>query len=142
MESLIPVISKLQDVFATVGHRESEVQLPQIVVIGSQSAGKSSVIEGIVGRDFLPRGTGTVTRRPLLLHLVHAPVDDPQRNEPGIPKKGDWAVFEHKAGIIFTDFNSVRKEIEDETNRVSGFNKVTYSHNMITLQFRASPRCL
>jgi hypothetical protein len=36
MESLIPVISKLQDVFATVGHRESEVQLPQIVVVGSQ----------------------------------------------------------------------------------------------------------
>lgn len=33
MESLIPVISKLQDVFATVGHRESEVQLPQIVVV-------------------------------------------------------------------------------------------------------------
>uniref|UniRef100_A0AC34G083 Dynamin-type G domain-containing protein n=1 Tax=Panagrolaimus sp. ES5 TaxID=591445 RepID=A0AC34G083_9BILA len=55
MESLIPVISKLQDVFATVGSRENEVQLPQIVVVGSQSAGKSSVIEGIVGRDFLPR---------------------------------------------------------------------------------------
>lgn len=36
MESLIPVISKLQDVFSTIGYRESEVQLPQIVVIGSQ----------------------------------------------------------------------------------------------------------
>lgn len=36
MESLIPIIAKLQDVFATVGHRESEVQLPQIVVVGSQ----------------------------------------------------------------------------------------------------------
>uniref|UniRef100_A0A915D0G6 Dynamin-type G domain-containing protein n=1 Tax=Ditylenchus dipsaci TaxID=166011 RepID=A0A915D0G6_9BILA len=54
METLIPVISKLQDVFATVGS-QSQVDLPQIVVVGSQSAGKSSVIEGIVGRDFLPR---------------------------------------------------------------------------------------
>jgi phosphopentomutase len=36
MESLIPVISKLQDVFATIGYRESEVQLPQIVVVGAQ----------------------------------------------------------------------------------------------------------
>jgi hypothetical protein len=32
----------------------------------SQSSGKSSVLENIVGRDFLPRGTGIVTRRPLV----------------------------------------------------------------------------
>jgi hypothetical protein len=42
------------------------VDLPQIAVIGSQSSGKSSVLENIVGRDFLPRGTGIVTRRPLV----------------------------------------------------------------------------
>lgn len=36
MDSLIPVVGKLQDVFAAVGCRESEVQLPQIVVVGSQ----------------------------------------------------------------------------------------------------------
>ncbi|KAI6234566.1 Dynamin central region family protein [Aphelenchoides fujianensis] len=123
MESLIPVISKLQDVFATVGHRESEVQLPQIVVVGSQSAGKSSVIEGIVGRDFLPRGTGIVTRRPLLLHLVHVPLDDARRRAVDVPKKDDWAVFEHKRNAVFTDFSLVRQEIEQETERVTGSNK-------------------
>lgn len=32
------------------------------------------VLEALVQRDFLPRGAGIVTRRPLLLHLVH--VDD------------------------------------------------------------------
>jgi len=69
MEKLIPVINKLQDVFNTVG-RES-IQLPQIAVIGTQSTGKSSVLENIVGRDFLPRGSGIVTRRPLVLQLVH-----------------------------------------------------------------------
>lgn len=42
------------------------MDLPQIAVIGSQSSGKSSVLENIVGRDFLPRGTGIVTRRPLV----------------------------------------------------------------------------
>lgn len=36
MESLIPVINKLQDVFSAVGTREAEIQLPQIVVVGSQ----------------------------------------------------------------------------------------------------------
>jgi len=35
----------------------------QIAVVGSQSSGKSSVLESIVGYDFLPRGTGICTRR-------------------------------------------------------------------------------
>lgn len=45
------------------------MDLPQIAVIGSQSSGKSSVLENIVGRDFLPRGTGIVTRRPLVKYI-------------------------------------------------------------------------
>lgn len=44
-----------------------------------QSSGKSSVLENVVGQDFLPRGTGIVTRRPLLLQLVH--VDEPLSKE-------------------------------------------------------------
>uniref|UniRef100_A0A8D3CLL6 Dynamin-1-like protein n=1 Tax=Scophthalmus maximus TaxID=52904 RepID=A0A8D3CLL6_SCOMX len=68
MEPLIPVINKLQDVFNTVG--ADIIQLPQIVVVGTQSSGKSSVLESLVGRDLLPRGTGIVTRRPLILQLV------------------------------------------------------------------------
>jgi len=55
MEKLIPVINKLQDVFHSVGMLDT-LDLPQIAVVGSQSSGKSSVIENIVGRDFLPRG--------------------------------------------------------------------------------------
>lgn len=69
MEDLIPVVNKLQDVFSAIG--QSPIDLPQIVVIGSQSSGKSSVLENIVGRDFLPRGTGIVTRRPLVLQLYN-----------------------------------------------------------------------
>ncbi|CAH2267685.1 jg11414 [Pararge aegeria aegeria] len=73
MEALIPVINKLQDVFNTVG--ADAIQLPQIVVLGTQSSGKSSVIESLVGRSFLPRGPGIVTRRPLILQLVYSPKD-------------------------------------------------------------------
>ena len=41
-----------------------------------QSAGKSSVIEALVGSSILPRGTGIVTRRPLILQLVYCPKED------------------------------------------------------------------
>nr|XP_006821225.1 PREDICTED: dynamin-1-like protein-like [Saccoglossus kowalevskii] len=74
MEALIPVINKLQDVFNTVG--SDSIQLPQIIVVGAQSSGKSSVLENLVGRDFLPRGSGIVTRRPLVLQLVHIDPED------------------------------------------------------------------
>jgi len=40
--------------------------LPQVVCVGGQSAGKSSVLEAVVGRDFLPRSSGICTRRPLV----------------------------------------------------------------------------
>lgn len=69
MEDLIPIVNKLQDVFSAIG--QTPIDLPQIVVIGSQSSGKSSVLENVVGRDFLPRGSGIVTRRPLVLQLYN-----------------------------------------------------------------------
>ena len=34
---------------------------------------QSSVLEHLVGRDFLPRGSGIVTRRPLVLQMVNIP---------------------------------------------------------------------
>jgi Dynamin family len=44
------------------------------------------VIESLVGRDFLPRGAGIVTRRPLVLQLVHLPKESKEhrRAEDGI----------------------------------------------------------
>ena len=34
------------------------------------------MLENLVGRDFLPRGTGIVTRRPLTLQLIYTPVEN------------------------------------------------------------------
>lgn len=123
MEALIPIINKLQDVFNTVG--ADSLQLPQIVVVGSQSAGKSSVLESLVGRSFLPRGTGIVTRRPLVLQLVYTTSDDNQHRsaETGTLDLDEWAQFLHIKDKVFTDFTEVRKEIERETKRIAGDNK-------------------
>ena len=79
MEELIPIASKLQDVLGALG-QNTNLDLPQIVVIGGQSSGKSSVLESVVGRSFLPRGTGIVTRRPLVLQLFNTAGPD-SKNE-------------------------------------------------------------
>ncbi|XP_054005657.1 dynamin-1-like protein isoform X1 [Hylaeus anthracinus] len=123
MEALIPVINKLQDVFNTVG--SDAIQLPQIVVLGTQSSGKSSVIESLVGRSFLPRGTGIVTRRPLVLQLVYTPKDEREhRNaENGTLDLNEWGTFLHAKSRIYTNFDEIRKEIESETERMAGTNK-------------------
>ncbi|XP_073711359.1 interferon-induced GTP-binding protein Mx-like [Misgurnus anguillicaudatus] len=47
---------------------EKDLNLPAIAVIGDQSSGKSSVLEALSGVA-LPRGTGIVTRCPLVLKL-------------------------------------------------------------------------
>lgn len=48
-EELIKIVNKIQDACAQMG-TSSQVDLPQIAVVGSQSAGKSSVLEKFVGR--------------------------------------------------------------------------------------------
>lgn len=137
MDQLIPVINKLQDVFSAIG--QSPINLPQIVVIGSQSSGKSSVLENIVGKDFLPRGSGIVTRRPLILQLYN-------RSSISVEMENDtaeeWGEFLHLPGQKFVDFNEIRREIEKETDRITGKNKgisnetinlKIYSHHVLNL---------
>ncbi|XP_041113030.1 dynamin-1-like protein isoform X3 [Polyodon spathula] len=135
MEALIPVINKLQDVFNTVG--SDVIQLPQIAVVGTQSSGKSSVLESLVGKDMLPRGTGVVTRRPLILQLVNLSPEDRRKaageeNDPNTWKNGrlykgveseEWGKFLHTKNKIYTDFDEIRQEIENETERITGNNK-------------------
>jgi len=108
MEQLIPIMNRMQDVFTQLGV-SNNIDLPQIAVVGGQSAGKSSVLENFVGRDFLPRGSGIVTRRPLILQLINGPTE--------------YGEFLHAKGKKFMDFLSIMKEIEDETDRVTGENK-------------------
>ncbi|KAL7002372.1 Phragmoplastin drp1a, partial [Sarracenia purpurea var. burkii] len=118
MENLIALVNKLQRACTALGdHGEESAlptlwdSLPSIAVVGGQSSGKSSVLESIVGKDFLPRGSGIVTRRPLVLQL--------QRIDEG----REYAEFMHLPRKRFTDFAAVRKEIADETDRETGRSK-------------------
>ncbi|EER12798.1 dynamin, putative [Perkinsus marinus ATCC 50983] len=111
LRRLINVVDELRDVGL-----QKIINLPRIVVVGTQSSGKSSVLESVVGLDFLPRGDGVVTRRPLELRLVHLSESDHKPDDA-------WAVFPDRPEKKFTDFDEVRKEIERLTDVAAGANK-------------------
>ncbi|KAJ9705625.1 hypothetical protein PVL29_003611 [Vitis rotundifolia] len=113
--SVIPIVNKLQDIFAQLGS-QSTIELPQVAVVGSQSSGKSSVLEALVGRDFLPRGSDICTRRPLVLQLLQT-----KRRPDG--SEEEYGEFLHLPGKKFFDFSEIRREIQAETDREAGGNK-------------------
>lgn len=134
-------------------------------------------MENIVGRDFLPRGQGIVTRRPLLLQLIHRVGSSKRENSitngtgPNVRKDStdstvngigtsssgggggtsppsttnpiqngksiesedhhgtsvssgeEWGEFLHKPGVKFYDFDKIRQEIVDDTDRKTGGTK-------------------
>lgn len=142
--NLIATVNKLQDVFATLGTTTNPIDLPQIAVVGSQSSGKSSVLENIVGRDFLPRGSGIVTRRPLVLQLQNVKEGSHKLPEGETLPEGEspdeWGEFLHKPGVKFYDFNKIRDEIVADTERITGKN-VGISNAPINLRI-FSPKVL
>ena len=102
--SVISLVNRLQDIFSRVGS-QSTIDLPQVAVVGSQSSGKSSVLEALVGRDFLPRGNDICTRRPLVLQLVQT------KRKPDAPDD-EYGEFLHLPGRKFHDFSDIRREIQ------------------------------
>ena len=107
MKKFIGTIDELRDYGL-----QSYLSLPRIAVVGLQSSGKSSLLESIVGFDFLPRGEGICTRRPLELRLVHSiAVEEP------------YAVFERSKDEKLYDFEKVKKKIEEYTDTEAGTRK-------------------
>jgi len=109
LRKVVNLIDELRDIGL-----QQHISLPRITVLGTQSAGKSSLLESIVGMDFLPRGDGVVTRRPLELRLVHVPHG--QNDKP-------YGVFERYKDKKFFNFDEIRDTINKLTDEVCGVSK-------------------
>ncbi|KAH0847514.1 Protein msp1, mitochondrial [Fonsecaea pedrosoi] len=92
---------EIRSILNTIG-QGGALTLPSIVVIGSQSSGKSSVLEAIVGHEFLPKGSNMVTRRPIELTLVNTP-----------DAKAEYGEFPTLGMGRITDFTQIQKILTD-----------------------------
>ncbi|MBE3046524.1 dynamin family protein [Candidatus Bathyarchaeota archaeon] len=101
MMALTKEMIEIRNILQKIG-QSSTLTLPSLVVIGSQSSGKSSVLEAIVGHEFLPKGLNMVTRRPIELTLVNTP-----------KSTVDYSEFPDLGLGKITDFSSVQRTLTD-----------------------------
>ncbi|KAK1310992.1 Dynamin-related protein 3A [Acorus calamus] len=68
------------------------------------------MLEVLVGRDFLPRGSDICTRRPLVLQLIQNP------RKPGeeVMEDVEWGEFMHLPRVKFSGFQKIRLKIQPD----------------------------
>uniref|UniRef100_W5UEM0 Interferon-induced GTP-binding protein Mx n=1 Tax=Ictalurus punctatus TaxID=7998 RepID=W5UEM0_ICTPU len=115
----------LVDKLRTLGV-EKDLNLPAIAVIGDQSSGKSSVLEALSGVA-LPRGTGIVTRCPLVLKL--------NRTEKGTTWSGLLTFKGQEKNLLKP--SDVGNAVSNAQNVLAGEGK-GISQEMISLEIKSS----
>ncbi|KAL2911631.1 mitochondrial dynamin GTPase Msp1 [Polyrhizophydium stewartii] len=108
MLGLTRKLIEIRQLLKSVDSGPGALTLPSIVVVGSQSSGKSSVLEAIVGQEFLPKGANMVTRRPIELTLIHSP-----------EVREDYCEFPQLGLGKVRDFAQVRRTLTDLNLAVS-----------------------
>lgn len=123
MLNLTRQMIEIRNILTTVDSQSDTLKLPAIVVIGSQSSGKSSVLEAIVGQEFLPKGSNMVTRRPIELTLVNAP-----------ESASETAEFPALKLYNITDFSQVQKTLFDLNMAVPALECISNDPIQITIR--------
>jgi GTPase SAR1 family protein len=98
------------------------VDLPKLVVVGTQSSGKSSLLNSLIGLDILPVGKSMTTRTPLHLELIQSTNEN--RIEFGNYNNYLW-ITEKKIPITYPNLTTeckeqIRIEIESQTINKAG----------------------
>ena len=114
-KNILKVGSILQNIFQ---EGRDNIEVPRLVVVGSQSSGKSSLLNGILSFDLLPTDKNMCTRTPLHLELI------PKENTENIAEfgryvGGDWESLNKLA------FSLPNPTLEEQKNIGSLIEKMT-----------------
>ena len=120
--------TKILEIGKSINSISSDIKLndslliPSLVVVGSQSSGKSSVLNGILSMDILPTGKSMVTRTPLNLDLIQTESD--MFAEFGKYQNSNW-ISTKKIKLTNPlptphEIEHIHKEIESQTIQKAG----------------------
>lgn len=121
-ESLIKTLNNIQQVLAQY-KLNNTLEIPQIIVVGCQSVGKSSLLEQLIGKEFLPKGEGIVTRTPIMIQVVNnSKINGIEARVDGEPE-------------VHTDFKNLQASIVARTEKIAGgFKNVSNTPIVIKIQ--------
>ena len=129
-KKLIHIANKL-----SAFYNDDFIKIPQLVVVGTQSSGKSSLLNAITQMDILPTGKHMVTRTPIKLELLNT--NNSQINiQFGFYKEG---IFKSQDNynlnvITKTDEENIREQIELFTQKYAGNEKnISYKEIVIRI---------
>lgn len=122
-DALIAIADKVN--LLCIQHQElTNMSASRVVVIGTQSAGKSSVVNRLIGIDALPTGRDIVTRTPIYIKLINDKALQPKL----VLYLSNGDTKEHECEIILSDnsqqkLEQFRNKLMELTTIVAGNNK-------------------
>ncbi|CAF3416301.1 unnamed protein product [Rotaria socialis] len=120
-EKIRPLMDRIDQARSLLSSNDDGIKFPTVVVVGDQSSGKSTLLEALSLVE-LPKGSGIVTRCPLVLRLRKANARKVYRLEDNNKK---ILLDETKLNIL--------QYIEEETSKLAG-NQKNVVHAPIELQ--------
>lgn len=127
-EKVRPLMDKIDKVRVALSGDVEDIVFPTVVVVGDQSSGKSTLLEALSLIE-LPKGSGTVTRCPLVLRLRKS------------TESNEYHLQGENTRIkLNPDKLNIPKYIENETIKLAGTNKQIVTQ-MIELEIESPAVC-
>lgn len=120
--------------------KKVSLNIPRIVVVGTQTSGKSSLVNRMIGMDLLPTGNNMVTRSPIYIEITNCRNDDiPSISLSCIDEGREILFYQEKIAILMKDV--FREKIKEITLKMTGSEySITKSPIVIKLSLiNASP---
>lgn len=126
--TLIQIINDLREIGI-------DIDFPKICVVGTQSSGKSSLLNSIINRNILPVGKNMVTRTPLDIRLLKIKNVEEEKIEIGehIFSKENYYKIEKVIENITDEYAGCEKAISDKPIIIKIYNKHLHNLSFIDL---------
>jgi GTP-binding protein EngB required for normal cell division len=131
---LIDISKKVNGILKNIG-LDKTIQLPKIVVNGTQSSGKSSLLNKIIGLNIFPTGTNMTTRTPIELFLKKGINNNYNITFYKCVDGKEYEEFKIVYDVDKINFDEIQNKIMEITNSLTlGTNNISFNSIIINIE--------